>query len=288
MNAMPKTLATEDAITNGAGQRIYFRAWRPTSAPKAIVVICPGLLAHSGLYAWPAERLANLGYCVYAVDLRGRGLSEGERYFVETIDEYVDDVGTVIAMAKNRDTGLPTYLLGHSAGGVVACVYALTHPAMLNGLICESFAFEVPAPDAALALITLASRFFPRAPVLKLKAEDFSRDPVIVERLKGDALIDDEVQPAATVAALARANQRLKTSFPQISTPVLILHGSADKVTRPRGSQRFFDTTGSTDKTLKIYEGHVHDLLADFDKERVLADIGQWIEARRQGLAREA
>ena len=60
----------------------------------------------------------------------------------------------------------------------------------------------------------------------------------------------------------------------------LILHGTADKVTKPAGSQLFFDTAGSKDKTLKLYEGHFHDLLNDLDKERVMSDIKQWINAR--------
>jgi len=61
---------------------------------------------------------------------------------------------------------------------------------------------------------------------------------------------------------------------------VLILHGSADKATKPSGSQLFYDTAGSKDKTLKLYEGHVHDLLNDLGKEAVMADIKVWIDAR--------
>jgi alpha-beta hydrolase superfamily lysophospholipase len=42
----------------------------------------------------------------------------------------------------------------------------------------------------------------------------------------------------------------------------------------------FFDAAGSKDKTLKLYEGHFHDLLNDLDKEVVMADIAGWIDAR--------
>ena len=62
--------------------------------------------------------------------------------------------------------------------------------------------------------------------------------------------------------------------------PVLILHGTADQATRFSGSQLFYDTAGSTDKTIKLYEGHFHDLLNDIDKELVIADILSWIDAR--------
>jgi acylglycerol lipase len=71
----------------------------------------------------------------------------------------------------------------------------------------------------------------------------------------------------------------LKEEFPLITMPVLIVHGTADQATKPSGSQRFYDLAGSTDKTLKLYEGHFHDLLNDFDKEVVMTDIQHWLDA---------
>ena len=72
--------------------------------------------------------------------------------------------------------------------------------------------------------------------------------------------------------------ERLKKEFPRITLPVFILHGTADKATVPSGSQFFYDTVGSKDKKLKLYEGHFHDLLNDIGKEEVMADIQAWIE----------
>jgi alpha-beta hydrolase superfamily lysophospholipase len=95
-----------------------------------------------------------------------------------------------------------------------------------------------------------------------------------------DPLIAGEVQPTNTVAELARADDRLKQEFPQITLPLLILHGTADKVTKPGGSQFFYDTAGSRDKTLKLYEGHAHDLLNDVGREQVMSDIVSWLDAR--------
>ena len=76
---------------------------------------------------------------------------------------------------------------------------------------------------------------------------------------------------------MVRADERLKQEFRRITLPLLILHGTADKATKPSGSQFFFDTAGSTDKTLKLYDGHFHDLLNDVGKEEVMADITAWI-----------
>lgn len=271
---------TEEKIPSAGGVGIFVRSWKAVGRPRAVVVICHGVNSHGGQYLWPAAQFAQAGLVPYALDLRGRGKSDGERFYVDSIADYVADVAATVTLAKARNPGLPVFLLGHSAGGVVSCSYALDHQTELAGLVCESFAFQVPAPAIALSLLKGLSRLAPRLPALKLRNEDFSRDPIAVRILNGDPLTQGEVQPAKTVAALVRANDRLRREFPRIRLPVLILHGTADKATMAAGSRFFHDTAGSPDKTLKLYDGHYHDLLNDVGKEGVLADIRDWIEAR--------
>lgn len=272
--------AVEQKLQSADGVGIHVRAFPPIGRPRAVVVICHGVNSHGGQYVWAGTQFASAGFAAFALDLRGRGKSDGARYYVDDVAQYVDDVAAVIALAKSRYPGLLVFLLGHSAGGVVSCTYALDRQAEIAGLVCESFAFKVPAPDAALAVIKGLSRLAPRLAVLKLRNEDFSRDPIAVRTLNSDPLTLNEAQPAKTVAALVRANERLRREFPRITLPVLILHGTADRATMPSGSQLFFDTAGSRDKTLKLYEGHFHDLLNDVGKDAVFADIRGWVEAR--------
>ncbi len=270
----------QERVQSADGVRIHVRAFPPVGRARAAVVICHGVNSHGGQYLWAGAQFAAAGFAALALDLRGRGQSEGARYYVDDVAQYVADVAAVIRLAKSRYPGLPVFLLGHSAGGVVSSTYALDHQAEIAGLVCESFAFKVPAPGAVLAIVKGLSRLAPRLPVLKLKNEDFSRDPIAVRILNSDPLTLNEVQPAKTVAALVRANDRLRREFPRITLPVFILHGTADKATLPSGSQFFFDTAGSKDKTLKLYDGHFHDLLNDVGKDGVMADIRAWIEAR--------
>jgi acylglycerol lipase len=271
---------TEEHFTGVSDFNIVFRSWRPQGQSRGVVVIVPGFNSHSGYYTWVAEQFVANGLAVYAVDLRGRGQSDGERFYVEKFDDYVSDVAGLVTLAKSREPGLPVFLLGHSAGGVVACIYSIEHQAELAGLICESFAHQVPAPDFALAVLKGLSHVAPHAHVLRLKNEDFSRDPTVVAAMNADPLIANETQPTLTVAEMVRADERLKKEFPLITLPVLILHGTLDKATKPGGSLVFYDTAGSADKTLKLYEGHFHDLLNDTDKEVVMADIQAWIDKR--------
>ena len=74
--------------------------------------------------------------------------------------------------------------------------------------------------------------------------------------------------------------ERLKAAFPQFTLPLFIIHGTLDKATKPSGSQLFYDTAGSPDKTLKLYDGYFHDMLNDVGKEAVMRDITAWIDAR--------
>jgi alpha-beta hydrolase superfamily lysophospholipase len=269
--------ANEERFEGDSGLRIFFREWTPVVKVRGVVVIVPGFNAHSGYYQWTADQLTADGLAVYAIDLRGRGASDGDRFFVQTFADYVSDVTQLMAIAKSRHAGVPVFLLGHSAGGVVACLYALEHQAELKGLICESFAHELPAPGFALAAIKGLSHLAPHASVLRLRNEDFSRDPDIVRAMNEDPLIAHETQPTQTLAALVRADEALKAGFSDITLPVLILHGAADKAAKPSGSQHFYEMTGATDKTFKVYENGYHDPLNDVDRRRVIGDIKSWI-----------
>ena len=277
--------AREETLEN-QGLKIFFRSWHPPITTRGVVVVVPGFNSHSGYYAWVAERLAAVGYATYAIDLRGRGRSDGERFYVDKFVDYVSDIAALMDVVKSRNAGLPVFLLGHSAGGVLGCLYTLDYPSALAGLICESFAFQTPAPDFALAVLKGLSHVAPHAHVLRLKNEDFSRDPQVVAAMNSDPLIAHETQPTKTVAELVRSDERLKEEFARITLPLLILHGTADKAAKSSGSQLFYDRAGSTDKTLKLYDGHFHDLLNDLGKETVMTDITAWIEARLPGGAK--
>ena len=270
---------TEGSFETTDGMKIFTREWQPAVKPHAVVVISHGFNAHSGHYEWVAQQFAAKGLAVYALDHRGRGRSDGERFFVEKFKDWTTDLATFIEMVKAREPGLPLFLLGHSAGGVIACSYTLEHQDDIAGLICEDFAYQVPAPEIALAVLEGVSYLAPHARVFKLKNEDFSRDPAVVAALNADPLIANESQPSETIAEMVRADQVLKKSFGQFTLPLLILHGTADKVTKPSGSKEFYEKAGSNDKTLKLYEGHFHDLLADVGKQQVMADIQAWIDA---------
>lgn len=268
---------THETFAGSDGIELFARSWRPTTVARGIVVLVHGFKSHSGLYDWPAQQLVQSGLAVYAHDLRGHGLSQGARYHVDHFDDYVRDLEVFVALARARERAVPLFMLGHSAGGVVACLYALEHQREMAGLISEDLSFELTPADVALVLLRGVSHLAPHAQLLNLKDEDFSRDAAFVARMQRDPLVAHTSGTVQLLAELIRADRLLAENFSRIYLPLLVLHGTDDHVAKLEGSRHFYDETGSIDRTLNLYQGHYHDLLNDLGKERVTNDIAQWI-----------
>lgn len=262
------------------GLRIAARSWRSEGAVRGIMILIHGFNSHSGYMEWPAGQFAANGFAAFALDLRGRGKSEGERFYVEKFSDWLGDVDKLVDIARSENPGVPVYVLGHSVGGVIASSYVFEHQQEIAGLICESFALDVGLPQLVQLALEGASYLVPHLPVYSLKNEIFSRNPDVVAQMNNDPLIANEKQPAETASEVLKAAARLKENMPNFNVPVFIIHGTDDKATRPEGSQYFYDYVGSADKTLKLYEGGYHDLLNDLDKEIVMADILAWVNER--------
>ena len=273
-------MKNERTFEGVGGLRIAMRSWLPEGAVRGVVILIHGFNSHSGYFAWAGERFAGSGFAAYALDHRGRGKSEGERFYVEKFSDWLEDVDKLVEIARSENPGAPVYLLGHSVGGVIASSYAFEHQAEIAGLVCESFALDVGLPQLVQLALKGASHLVPHLPVYSLKNEIFSRDPNVVAAMNSDPLIANEKQPAETASEVLKAAARLKENMPNFHVPVFIIHGTEDKATRPAGSQYFYDNVGSADKTLKLYEGGYHDLLNDIDKEIVMADILAWVNGR--------
>jgi acylglycerol lipase len=269
----------EEFIESTGGHRLLVRSWRPVCAARANLAIVHGFNSHSGYYERLAEFLARGGIATHALDLRGRGRSSGARCFVRRFSEYVDDIDALVATLRARTPALPMFMFGHAAGGIGACLHVLAKPGLLAGLICESIALDAPvhAPRRVLEALALVA---PRLPALKLNSKQFSRDHQVIADMNRDPLIRRERQPARTVVELLHASAHLRASLQDIALPLLILHGSADSVTLPSGSEFLHEHAGARDKTLQIFEGYYHDLVNDRGHEHVIERIGEWISAR--------
>ncbi len=134
MNAVKKALTYREEMFPGFGNVPLFACSAARRPIGGVVVIVHGFMAHSGMYRWTAERLVALGLAVYAFDLRGMWSNGGRNASGSTdFSDYVGDLERFVGLVRAREPGAPTYLLGHSAGGIVASLYAVDHQAELAG-----------------------------------------------------------------------------------------------------------------------------------------------------------
>ncbi len=259
--------------------RLFQQFWRPNEV-RASLVVMHGLKDHSGRYAPLAERLVQKGYAVYAFDLRGHGRSEGERVWVDSFDDYVDDLEAFVRAVKHREGGKPIFVMGHSMGGAIAALLALERKPELCGVILSAPAIRVDVPGVLVGITKATAALFPRAPLLSLDLDKFSRDPNAVQSLKTDRFIHQPAGPARTAAELFRAMERIRARQAELEVAVLALHGTADVVTDPEGTKALVADARSREKTLKLYEGYYHALLEEPGKEQVATDLIQWMDGK--------
>ena len=264
------------------GLQLFAQSWRPANeVPRAVLIVVHGLKDHSSRYGELAVRLVGEGFAVHAFDLRGHAHSEGVRVHIDSFDEYLSDLGVFLERVRQREPGKPVFLLGHSMGGAIVTLFTLEKKPDIRGLVLSAPALK-PGADVSKALIAttrVIGGMFPNLKVLELDPKQFSRDPEVVKENETDPLVFQQGGPARTASRLLSALNTLSERMEEVSTPVLVMHGTADTVTDPEGSKALVERARATDKTLKLYEGLYHDLLHEPEKAQVLADIVQWLRA---------
>ena len=128
-------------------------------------------------------------------------------------------------------------------------------------------------------LLSFLGRFVPKLPLRELSSEGISRDQAVVTEYDRDPLVFRGRTPAATAAAMIRAIRAIEARMEAITLPLLLLHGTSDSLTDPEGSSLLYERARSPDKTLKLYDGLYHEVLNEPEKEQVLADLTQWLDA---------
>ena len=272
----------EGTFTGAGGASIYFQAWLPEQAPRAILLVVHGAAEHSGRYQRLAGHFVAHGYAVAALDLPGHGRSDGTPGYVRRFKDYVDTLDSFQCKLTEGFPLLPQILLGHSMGGLISAIYLLQNQAAFAGCVLSGAAIktELEPPLLQLLLIRLFSLFLPKLGVLQLDASGVSRDPAEVEAYVNDPLVYTGKLSARKVSELFKAMAGIQANAAGISLPMLILHGEADTLAAPEGSRFLNEQIGSADKTLKIYPGLYHEIFNEPEREEVFTDILHWLDAR--------
>lgn len=260
---------------------IYYQSWLPEGESKAVLLIVHGLAEHCGRYMNVVDHFVSLGYAVYGVDHIGHGRSSGTRVYVERFEDYTHTLKTYFDMVRHWQPDKPIFLVGHSMGGLIGAVYLFDHQAELTGAVLSGPAVKVndTVSPAAILAGKVISVLMPKLGVIGLEAEGVSRDPAVVQAYVNDPLVCRGKVTARLSAELVKAIGRVTAEASDITLPILVLQGSADRLVDPKGAQMLYDRVSSADKTIKIYDGLYHEVFNEPEHDRVLGDVKAWLEA---------
>jgi lysophospholipase len=261
------------------GLEIHTETWAPEGEPKSGVVLAHGMGEHIGRYGHVAMRLAGAGYAVFGLDHRTHGKSGGTpRTYFREFDLAVHDLSQYIDLLSAK---LSLFVCGHSMGSAMATWLALRRQDRLAGLISSGspLAVDSAVPGWFVVAGNCLRLMTPRLPLMKLSAEGICRDPAVVAAWRTDPLVHTG-RVRAGMAINFRMLADLRGRLGALRLPILALHGGDDRLTPAAGSRLLCERAGSQDKTLKIYPGLWHEIFNEPEKDRVLSDVIEWLEAR--------
>ena len=268
------------------GLKIFAQGWGAPQ-PKGVVCIVHGFNEHSGRYADAAERLVAAGYSVLAYDEFGHGQTEGKRGHAPSYDAMLDSIKVILAEAETRYPGLPKFLWGHSMGGGEVLNYILKRAPNLTGAIATGpllkLAFEPPAIKVLLAhlMVNIYPAFTEKA---ELDSAGVSRDPEEVRKYNADPYNHGKIT-AGMFFGFFNAGQWALEHAAELKTPLLLMHGTADRLTSPIGTKEFADKAPKGLVTLKLWDGYFHEMHNEptADRNAFFDYLINWLNTRVQG-----
>lgn len=273
MNHFEDHWETNDAVP------IYARGWTGDEPPRAVVGLIHGIGEHIGRYAHVGQFLAQAGYACMGFDLRGHGRSGGKRGHTPQYQALLDDIALFLARLQARYPRKSVFLYGHSLGGNLVINFVLRRKPALIGVVTSApalrLAFE--PPPAKVALARLMNRILPAfSQPSGLETAALSRDEKVVQAYINDPLVHDRVSARMFVGFYQSGIWALQNAH-ALNLPLLIIHGSADRLTSVEASREFAQKAGEK-CILKVWQGLYHELHNEPEQGEVLEFVLGWME----------
>lgn len=246
--------------------------------PKAIIVLVHGLAEHCRRYDYVVRKLNEFGYGVYRFDNRGHGLSGGKRGYLDDFHKFIDDADLFVERAKEENSGLPVFMLGHSMGGFITAGYGSKYLGKLKGQIFSGpVIIELPIFDP---LKEMDVEKAPETPIPNSLSQLICRDQQVVTDYENDPLVLKETTLKLLTTVFIDGVSWLGENLKNYSYPCLILHGGDDQIVDKASARYLYENVSSKDKGIKIYDAFFHEILNEAEKDQVLSDIQHWIDER--------
>jgi len=270
-------------IRSKNGVKLFSRLWKPHDKPWAIICLLHGLGEHSGRYEKWAELFTQQGIAFFAIDLRGHGKSYGKRGHISSYKKLFFDIDMFLAESEHLFPGIPKILYGHSLGGNLALNYYFGKNNQISGLIISSPWLQLSSSPSNLKLIgrKLIKIIYPSFTVKNgINPKDISRDSDVVESYKTNKLVHNKISVKLYFNAAKFGKEVIGKSY-LINIPLLVMHGTEDKITSFKATSVFARNTGAF-TTFKLWEGCFHELHNELNNQEIFNYIIDWLKTNFQ------
>lgn len=261
------------------GLSLYYRGWEATS-PRASLLVVHGLAEHGGRYEDFGRRMAGFGVSTYALDLRGHGQSDGRRGHADRFELLLQDVERFRRQVQGcLPNQMPSFILGHSMGGLIASRYIEEYETSFRGAIITSpwLATAMAVPRWKTMAASMLNKILPALPIDAAVDEQYlSHDPIVVTRYKDDPLVHGKITPRLYAEA-SMAMGLVMSRSERIRIPVLMLLAGDDRIVDTKRSEMFAKSLKSPDVTVQVLPGYYHEVLNDHDRAVTVNMIRDWI-----------
>jgi len=262
---------------------LYYQAFAQENEVRANIIVVHGLVEHSGRYKNVYDYFGRAGYTLWSFDLLGHGNSPGRRCHVNRFHDFSADLSSFLIKIRREMPDKPVFIIAHSLGSLIALDNLISRPqSPVAGVIVSGLSLQLGAGvSRRLApFAKLLSAVWPVLRVQKLDATAISRDPAVVTAYLEDERVYSGKVTARLGAELIKTMDMVSARCREIVKPLLILHGSSDRLADPESSRILFSRAGSADKTINLYDGFYHELFNEPGRAQVFSDIDHWLDAR--------
>eukprot|EP01091_Cochliopodium_minus_P016802 TRINITY_DN6399_c0_g1_i1.p1 TRINITY_DN6399_c0_g1~~TRINITY_DN6399_c0_g1_i1.p1 ORF type:complete len:327 (+),score=65.18 TRINITY_DN6399_c0_g1_i1:23-1003(+) len=283
----------DDYLQSKKGNGIYMNHWVPGKETvgenvqhRGVIILAHGFSEHSKRYEQLANFLVARGFSVHAIDHLGHGLSEGDRHYVQSFQDYVDDLEFFSDMIRKQyyrqGLSLPFFLLGHSMGAAISVKLAMRDQSMWKGVFLSSPMFSISPKlynPVTKFLLGTFSTLLPKLPIpLFFDTSVISYDQRIIDDYLNDPHVTRSHLYLRTANELFNAANSVIEISKNVTFPFYIACGEDDTITPSYGAKSFYENAKTKRKTIRIYKGFKHELFDGKGSLTVKNDLLDWLE----------
>jgi len=257
-------------ITTSDNQILFLREWESTEtvSKKSAILLFHGITAYSGPYGMIANPLTKLGFTVYGLDLRGHGLSDGNRGDSPGMNRFSKDLCEALEFVRALHPRV--VLLGHSLGVLSSMIAISNCLEYIDGVVLLSGARRTrPTAYPILSItqklrILFSSIFRPSRPVIH-----YYRDGMVGR--------DDPLFNFKYTYRFMRIVGLRDFTFPELGTmPVFVGIGDNDELFSVDACQALYDEIPSQNKMFHVVKNGKH---AEFPAGG-WNPLGKWLDTQ--------